>query len=77
MITNRTWKCPYCDSIEKGDNRFKTHLKRVSGHALDEDDVEFVMRKVLLGLKVPSIEELQNPPSDEPDVEPEAEDAEE
>ena len=77
MNTNRTWHCPYCDSIEAGDNRFKTHLKKVAGHGLAEDDVEFVMRKVLLGLKVPTLEELENPPDDEPDDEPEAESSEE
>jgi hypothetical protein len=58
MNTNRTWTCPYCEAIAKGDNRFKTHLKGAGGHSLPEDDVDLVMRKVLLGLKVPSLEDL-------------------
>ncbi len=71
MFTNRTWTCPYCEAIAKGDNRFKTHLKGAGGHSLPEDDVELVMRKVLLGLKVPTLEELA-----EPEEEPETEETE-
>lgn len=72
MNTNREWQCPYCEAIAKGDNRFKTHLKGVGGHGLPEDDVELVVRKVLLGLKVPTLEELAEPEGEEAEAEVEA-----
>ncbi len=76
MIKNRNWSCPYCDAKPVGDHRFKVHLTGTlqrHGHELAEEDAEFVIRKVLLGLKVPTVESFKEAEEEEEETAEESE----